>query len=353
MKIIFIIILSVIIFSVNSYKMAPKSPQQVVKDNASKLSQFVGYTLPLGIIASKPEISKAFTFDPIPHETRPDASDAAVAYSGIKPDFAAVRKDIDEIIKSRPDKGPTLVRLAWHSSGTYDKVSKTGGSNGGTIRFKDELSHGANAGLDTAMIWLDPIYKKYNKVADLSYADLYTLAGIQAIKTLGGPDIAWRAGREDFLDESKATPDGRLPDADKGKSDKTSSHLRDIFYRMGFNDQEIVALAGAHALGRCHPGASGYIGPWSPTPTTFNNAYYTLLLNVKWEPDIGPKTPKFQYKDPSGKLMMLPSDIALIEDKDFKPYVEKYAKNQKEFFKDFSAAFQKLTELGTSNLYDV
>ena len=155
------------------------------------------------------------------------------------------------------------------------------------------------------------------------------------------------------MDETKATPDGRLPDADKGSKDKTASHLRTIFNRMGFNDQEIVALAGAHALGRCHPSASGYIGPWSPTPTTFNNAYYTLLLNIKWEPNVGPKTPKFQYKDPSGKLMMLPSDIVLIEDSEFKQYVQLYAKNQKLFFEDFSKAFQKLTELGTQNLYDV
>jgi len=65
--------------------------------------------------------------------------------------------------------------VAWHSSGTYDKASKTGGSEGGTIRFKSELSHGGNAGLEaTAVKWLEPIYKKYD---GLSYADLYTLAG--------------------------------------------------------------------------------------------------------------------------------------------------------------------------------
>eukprot|EP00979_Chaetoceros_neogracilis_P010996 scaffold2640_cov256-Chaetoceros_neogracile.AAC.10 len=51
---------------------------------------------------------------------------------------------------------------------------------------------------------------------------------------------------------------------------------------MGFNDQEIVALSGAHALGRCHVNFSGYDGPWSPTPTIFNSLYYTLLLDVKW-----------------------------------------------------------------------
>ena len=49
-------------------------------------------------------------------------------------------------------------------------------------------------------------------------------------------------------------------------------------------NREIVALSGAHALGRCHPDASGYDGPWTPTPTTLNNGYYSLLLNVEWTP---------------------------------------------------------------------
>ncbi|KAJ1493586.1 hypothetical protein T484DRAFT_1767844 [Baffinella frigidus] len=54
---------------------------------------------------------------------------------------------------------------------------------------------------------------------------------------------------------------GRLPDADKGESKKTRDHLREIFGRMGFDDQAIVALSGAHALGRCHANARGYVGP--------------------------------------------------------------------------------------------
>lgn len=134
----------------------------------------------------------------------------------------------------------------------------------------------------------------------------------------------------------------------QGNPMKTAAHLREIFGRMGFNDQEIVALAGAHALGRCHADASGYVGPWTPTPTTFNNLYFTLLLNLKWEPNVVNKHD--QYKDPSGKLMMLPSDIVLIEDPAFKKHVEVYAKDQNKFFADFASAFQKLEELGTSGL---
>ena len=65
---------------------------------------------------------------------------------------------------------------AWHSSGTYDKMSKDGGSGRGTIRFKEELVHGGNAGLDTtAVVWMEDVKKKYGD--SLSYADLYTLGG--------------------------------------------------------------------------------------------------------------------------------------------------------------------------------
>lgn len=124
---------------------------------------------------------------------------------------------------------------------------------------------------------------------------------------------------------------------------------------MGFNDQEIVALSGAHALGRCHATSSGFVGPWTPTPTVFNNLYFSLLLNVKWTPNekIIAQGGKFQYQDPSGKLMMLPSDLALIEDPEFMKYVQLYAKEQKTFFKDFSIAFQKLEELGTKDLFSI
>lgn len=79
---------------------------------------------------------------------------------------------------------------------------------------------------------------------------------------MGGPVIPWRSGRVDS-EKPTTVPDGRLPAADKGDSKKTNSGIRDVFNRMGFNDQEIVALSGAHALGRCHTNASGYWGPWT------------------------------------------------------------------------------------------
>lgn len=263
-------------------------------------------------------------FDQSSVEVRPSQTDAATVRTGNAADYKKVRADIREMIEAKLDKGPTLVRLAWHSSGTYDKMTKTGGSQKGTIRFREELSHGANAGLDTAVAWLEPIYKKFNRNSDLSYADLYTLAGVVAIETLGGPRIGWRAGRQDSFDTKDVTEDGRLPDADKGSPAKTAEGIRKVFNRMGFEDREIVALSGAHALGRCHATSSGYVGPWTFTPTSFNNQYYVLLKGLKWTPDS--KAAKFQYTDPSGKLMMLPSDLVLIEDAGFNQWVEKYSK---------------------------
>ena len=114
------------------------------------------------------------------------------------------------------------------------------------------------------------------------------------------------------MDPNAVTPDGRLPDADvgDGPGPKERDHLRAIFNRMGFNDQEIVALSGAHALGRCHADASGYVGPWSGTPLLFNNSYFVLLKGLKWAPN--DEAAKFQYMIPAA--MMLPSDIATIED---------------------------------------
>ena len=91
-----------------------------------------------------------------------------------------------------------------------------------------------------------------------------------------GPAIPWRPGRSD-RDLSFCTPDGRLPDASKDQK-----HIRAIFGRMGFNDQEMVALSGAHALGRCHTDRSGFEGPWTFSPTVMSNDYYRLLLEEKW-----------------------------------------------------------------------
>lgn len=177
-------------------------------------------------------------------------------------DVKKVRDSIVELIETDMEKRGdgtslmgTFIRLSWHCAGTYGKDDGMGGSNGARIRHKPEKDWGANAGLGVARDALEPIKTKY---PEISYADLYTLAGVVAVEEAGGPEIKFRLGREDMESGETSPPDGRLPDADKGARDKTIQHVRDVFYRMGFNDREIVALLGAHAMGRCHTDASGY-----------------------------------------------------------------------------------------------
>lgn len=252
-----------------------------------------------------------------------------------------VKSDIADLVSENQMLGPTFLRLAWHASGTYSKEDKTGGSSGGTIRFSPEIKHGANAGLDEAIVELE-IVKARNP--NLSYADLFVLAGVVAVEEMGGPSIPFRLGRKDATSGEECTPDGRLPDADKGETGKTTQHVRDIFYRMGFKDHDIVALMGAHAVGRCYPTRSGYSGPWTRAEWTFSNEYFRELVENKWTKKKwnGPE----QYEDPSGDLMMLPADMALLWDPDFRKHVELYAKDEDQWHQDFAKAFQKLTENG-------
>ena len=134
-----------------------------------------------------------------------------------------------------------------------------------------------------------------------------------------------------------------------------ADHLRDIFYRMGFNDQEIVALSGAHALGRCHTDRSGFWGPWTRAPTTFSNEYFKLLIDERWSKKRSHEGQQWngpeQFEDPSGDLMMLPTDMALVWDEKMKPIVEKYANDEELFSKDFQKAWIKLQELGVKRFH--
>ncbi|GAA97444.1 uncharacterized protein L969DRAFT_103348 [Mixia osmundae IAM 14324] len=255
-------------------------------------------------------------------------------------DYQKVYNEIANVLEAEHyddgSYGPVLIRLAWHCSGTYDKNSGNGGSNGATMRFAPESNHGANAGLLAARELLEPIHAKF---PEMSYSDLWTLAGVVAVMQLGGPTIPWRPGRVD-ADASQCTPDGRLPDGDKDQD-----HLRQIFYRMGFDDEGIVALSGAHAVGRCHPDRSGFSGPWQHSPTSFNNEYYKLLFNEKWQ--LKKWDGPIQYEDKSTKsLMMLTTDMALTKDKAFKPIAKRFADDEGLFFTSFSKYFAQLLELG-------
>ncbi|KFK30138.1 hypothetical protein AALP_AA7G221800 [Arabis alpina] len=226
------------------------------------------------------------------------------------------RRDLRCLIANK-NCAPIMLRLAWHDAGTYDAQSKTGGPNG-SIRNEEECGHGANSGLKIAIDLCEGVKAKHPKI---TYADLYQLAGVVAVEVTGGPDIIFVPGRKD----SNVCPrEGRLPDAKQG-----FQHLRDVFYRMGLSDKDIVALSGGHTLGRAHPERSGFDGPWTQEPLKFDNSYFVELL-----------------KGESEGLLKLPTDKTLLEDPEFRRLVELYAKDEDAFFRDYAESHKKLSELG-------
>ncbi|WJX61152.1 L-ascorbate peroxidase 3 [Trifolium repens] len=226
------------------------------------------------------------------------------------------RRDLRSLISSK-NCAPLMLRLAWHDAGTYDFKTRTGGPNG-SIRNQLELNHAANKGLKTAVELCEEVKVKHPKI---SYADLYQLAGVVAVEVTGGPTIHFVPGRKDSLESPQ---EGRLPDAKQG-----ASHLREIFYRMGLTDKDIVALSGGHTLGKAHKDRSDFEGPWTRDPLKFDNSYFVELL-------------KSESKD----LLKLPTDKALVEDPEFRKYVELYAKDEDAFFRDYATSHKKLSELG-------
>ncbi|KAK9993658.1 hypothetical protein SO802_023361 [Lithocarpus litseifolius] len=237
---------------------------------------------------------------------------------------------------------PILVRLGWHDAGTYNKNiqewPQRGGANG-SLRFEIELKHAANAGLVNALKLLQPIKEKYSGV---TYADLFQLASATAVEEAGGPKIPMKYGRVDVTAPEQCPEEGRLPDAGPPSP---ADHLRNVFYRMGLNDKEIVALSGAHTLGRSRPERSGWGKPETKHTKDGPGAPGGQSWTVKWL-----KFDNSYFKDIKERrdedLLVLPTDAVIFEDPSFKVFAEKYAEDQEAFFKDYAEAHAKLSNLG-------
>ncbi|ODV83546.1 hypothetical protein CANARDRAFT_177696 [[Candida] arabinofermentans NRRL YB-2248] len=296
--------------------------------------------------------------------TRPETSEIPITSNGIlckikirkhHPQLNPIRQSLDDKYEAirrairdtlpQPDfedksLGPNMVRFTWHCCAHYDQVTGTGGSNGGTMRFAQEFNDPGNTGLHTAKSYLDQIHEKFTWI---SFADLYTLGGVVAIEEMGGPKITWLPGRTDCPDAAKVPPIGRLPLATLGVD-----HIHTVFtQRLGFNDQEIVALiGGGHTLGGCHAKFSGFTGKWTQNPLIFDNQFFKVLLEKQWSLGTVPETGKEQYYSEDKLLMMLITDIHMLRHPKFREWVEIYAKDCQRFLDDFAKAFAKLIELG-------
>ena len=107
----------------------------------------------------------------------------------------ALKRDVHEaLLNAKVIAFPIAVRQAWHSSGTYDKTTNTGGSNGATMRFSPEKDDPANNGLGIVRDMLHEVKKRHPTVSE---ADLYTYAGALAVEFAGGPHIPYLFGRTD------------------------------------------------------------------------------------------------------------------------------------------------------------
>ncbi|MFI2205105.1 catalase/peroxidase HPI [Streptomyces sp. NPDC020192] len=206
-------------------------------------------------------------------------------------DLAAVKRDIAEVLTTSQDwwpadfgnYGPLMIRMAWHSAGTYRISDGRGGAGGGQQRFAPINSWPDNASLDKARRLLWPVKKKYGK--SISWADLMILTGNVALETMGFKTFGFAGGRVDewepdedvywgpetvWLDDKRYTGDRELenplaavqmgliyvnPEGPNGNPDPIAAarDIRETFRRMAMNDEETVALiAGGHTFGKTH-----------------------------------------------------------------------------------------------------
>lgn len=234
--------------------------------------------------------------------------------------YTTVKNAFFNHFTSSPVMG-VLLRFSFHDAGTYVAADGSGGSHA-SIRFNKELSHAANSGLPRA----NSIINNFkNMFPDVSYADLIQIGGYAAIEFAGGPAIPFRFGRVDAQTDAECVPEGRLPD-----SHADVDGLRGTFYKMGFNDEDIVTLSGAHSLGRAHPQFSGFDGPWTSDERIFNNHYFVELTDAV----------------PDADLLRMPSDSTLLTNPDMNACVFSFANDQNLFFQKYADVQRRLSELG-------
>jgi catalase-peroxidase len=248
--------------------------------------------LNLKILAKNPDVGNPLGGD----------FDYAAAFAAL--DLSAVKRDLAELMTTSQDwwpadfgnYGPLMIRMAWHSAGTYRIDDGRGGAGAGQQRFAPLNSWPDNVLLDRARRLLWPVKKKYGQ--SISWADLIVLAGNVALEGMGFTTFGYAGGREDvwepeedvywgpeqtWLGDERYTGDRELenplaavqmgliyvnPEGPNGTPDPLAAarDIRETFRRMAMNDEETVALiAGGHTFGKTH-GAAPDVENVGPAP---------------------------------------------------------------------------------------
>jgi catalase-peroxidase len=237
------------------------------------------------------------------HSTLSNPMDASFDYSKefLSLNLAEVKKDIEQVLTTSQDwwpadyghYGPFMIRMTWHSAGTYRISDGRGGGGTGSQRFAPLNSWPDNTNLDKARLLLWPVKQKYGR--KLSWADLMILAGNVALESMGFKTFGFGGGRADtweplediywgseteWLGDKRYSGDRELenplaavqmgliyvnPEGPNGNPDPIAAakDIRETFGRMAMNDEETVALiAGGHTFGKSHGAAdpNKYVG---------------------------------------------------------------------------------------------
>jgi catalase-peroxidase len=350
-------------------------------------------------------------------------------------DLDALAKDVDEALTTSQDwwpadfghYGPLVLRMTWHCAGTYRIHDGRGGAAAGMQRFAPLNSWPDNRNLDKARRLLWPVKQKYGR--RISWADLMVFAGNRALETMGFPTFGFGGGRVDvwepdedvywgpehtWLGDSRhggvrdlekplaadqmgliyVNPEGpnTVPDPLMSARD-----IRSTFRRMGFDDEETVALiTGGHTFGKTHGAAdpdrhlgpepegaaleeqglgwasghgsgkgadtitSGLEGTWTATPTRWDSSFLENLFGVEWDVALSPAglwqwiprggagagtVPDAHDPSRTHAPTILTTDLALRVDPGYEPIARRFLEHPDQLADAFARAWFKLTHI--------
>jgi catalase-peroxidase len=348
-------------------------------------------------------------------------------------DYKALKADLVKLMTDSQDwwpadfghYGPQMIRMAWHAAGTYRTTDGRGGGGRGQQRFAPLNSWPDNVNIDKSRRLLWPIKQKYGQ--KISWADLFILAGNVALESMGFRTFGFAGGREDVwepdldvnwgpemkwlgVDAKQRIGDKRElggpfgashmgliyvnPEGPNASGDYllAAKDIRETFYRMAMNDEEIVALiAGGHTFGKAHGAApeshkgpepeaagieaqglgwnsnfgsghgkdtisSGIEVTWTKTPALWSNNFFENLFKYEWELEKSPAgakqwvaknaediIPDAHVKGKFHKPKMLTTDLTMRFDPEFGKISKRFLEDPQAFADAFARAWYKLT----------